>query len=97
MWRQNVGKASPIGQPERVLRYGLDGAADISGIAATCCPNCGHGPLGGRIELEVKRPGEKPSDDQVRYQRMIERYGGVYVVVRSEEEAEAVMAEVMRR
>lgn len=81
-WRVNVGLASsPDG---RVTRYGLPGQADIAGIVR-----------GKHVELEVKTPTGRQSQQQVRWQRAIERAGGVYVVVRSVDEALAAL-EVLR-
>jgi hypothetical protein len=73
-WRVNVGLgASPDG---RMTRYGLAGQADIAGILN-----------GQHVEIEVKTPTGRQSRQQVRWQRAVERAGGVYVLVRSVDEA----------
>lgn len=57
--------------------YGINGQADIMGII-----------VGGRhIWLECKTGGAVQSSNQKNFQRMIERFGGLYSVVRSPEEA----------
>jgi len=76
VWRQNAGALRD--RNGRLVRYGIPGWADISGIAA---------PEGWRIELEVKRPGERLSDRQCKWRRMIEAVGGIYLVAHSPEEA----------
>ena len=52
------------------------GAGDLSGILAD----------GRRLEIEVKAQ-TKQSEDQKAWQAMIERFGGVYILARSAEEA----------
>jgi len=56
-----------------VVRFGLPGQADLTGIL----------PGGVRLEIEVKRPGCPQTHEQRAFQRMIERFGGVYVLARS--------------
>lgn len=100
LWRQNVGVAVPIGIVKRalsmleagrvndakqalararVVRFGVPGAADLSGAFA-----CGV-----RLELEVKRPGGKQSEEQRAYQGVMDRLGVAYGVADSEEAADA--------
>ena len=74
VWRQNTGVAA---YGHRAVRFGVPGQADISGILAG----------GRRLELEVKRPGERTTPEQDRWGAMIVKFGGVYAVVRSVEEA----------
>ncbi len=79
LWRANVGVAH-IGGPRsaggRVVRFGLPGQADLTGIL----------PCGVRLEIEVKRPGCPQTCEQRAFQRMIEHFGGVYVLARSVED-----------
>ena len=70
IWRANVGVAR-IGR--RVVRFGVPGQADLTGVL----------PNGRRIEIEVKSPDGRQSEDQANFQRMIERFGGLYVLARS--------------
>lgn len=70
VWRQNTG----VGKfGNRTVRFGVPGAADLTGLL----------PNGTRLEIEVKTEGGRQSNDQRNYQRMIERFGGVYVLARS--------------
>jgi len=78
VWRQNSGTA-PSWDGKRVVRFGVPGCADISGLLID----------GRRLEIEVKKAGGKQSPDQVNFQRMIERFGGVYMLVYSVAEAVA--------
>ena len=73
IWRANVGVAR---YGDRVVVFGLPGQADISGLL----------PGGIRLEIEVKSPTGRQSEDQRNFQAMIERFGGVYVLARSVED-----------
>ena len=65
VWRQNTGAvAMPGASRSRFIRFGVPGAADITGV---------HKPTGRRIEIEVKAPGKKPTEDQAEFlERMLE-------------------------
>jgi hypothetical protein len=67
------------------LRAGVRGMADIGGIV------CGVS-----VWLEVKREGERQRPDQREWQAWVESAGGIYAVVRSPGEAQAVVARVRR-
>ncbi len=70
LWRANVG-AARIGR--RVVRFGVPGQADLTGIL----------PGGIRLEIEVKTNVGQQTPEQKAYQRIIQRFGGVYVLARS--------------
>lgn len=73
-WRQNTGATvNPNGQ---FVKFGIPGQADISGIMQD----------GRRLEIEVKRPGGKISDDQFSFKKMIQSHEGLYFLVYSWEE-----------
>lgn len=70
--RRNVGAVAykrKKGQKPGFVRFGLPGMADIQGIWHSLA-----------WELEAKLPGEKQDEDQVKWQRAVERAGGVYIV-----------------
>ena len=69
IFRQNTGVAEMANG--RRVRFGVPGQADL---------RCVVGPKGRLVEIEVKRPGGKQSDAQVKYQKMIENLGGVYIL-----------------
>lgn len=77
VWRANVGVARPLNDPSAVVRFGVPGQADISGILAG----------GRRLEVEIKAPGGVQSAQQRAFQTMITTFGGLYVVARSAAEA----------
>lgn len=72
IWRSNCGAART--RTGRVVRFGVKGQADISGILA---------PTGKRIEIEAKSATGRQSEQQRRFQAMIEKHGGIYILARS--------------
>lgn len=102
LMRQNVGTAVPYriirevmmamrkGDPAtamgilnraRPVRFGVPGQADLTGIMAG----------GKRLEIEVKGPTGRQSEDQRNYQAMIERFGGLYVLARCVADVDAAL------
>ena len=73
LWRANV-LAARMGN--RFVRAGVPGQADLTGIL----------PDGRRLEVETKSATGRQTEDQRNFQRMIERFGGVYVLARSVED-----------
>jgi len=80
LWRANSGVAKYVDNygVERVVQFGIPGQADLSGILTG----------GTRLEIEVKRPGEQQTPQQLAFQKMIERFGGVYILAHSVAEVE---------
>lgn len=85
LWRNNVGVAemwSSAGKSQRV-QYGLCvGSSDLIGILS---------PGGRFVALEVKKPGEKPTEEQVKFMRHVRQMGGFAAVVCSGAEASAAV------
>ena len=71
IWRSNSGAA--VSRTGAMVRFGVPGQADISGIQVG----------GRRIEIECKTPTGQQSEAQKNWQRMIERFGGIYILARS--------------
>lgn len=78
LWRANVGMMVIDGRP---VRFGIKGQADLTGILAG----------GRRLEIEVKSPTGKQSEDQRNFQAMIERQGGLYILARSVQDVEEAL------
>jgi hypothetical protein len=74
VWHQPTGAAYRNG---RLIKYGLKGAADISGI--TCD--------GRRLEIEVKTGNAEQHGSQPHFEKMILDMGGIYFIARSVEDA----------
>jgi hypothetical protein len=82
IWRVNVVRAKdPFG---RMVTSGPSGSADLSGI---------HIPSGRRIELEVKSPKGTVRPEQVAFIEMVKSSGGIAGVVRSVDDAVALVLE----
>jgi hypothetical protein len=80
VWRNNVGTGrDPSG---RVIRFGVPGSADVFGILA---------PSGRFLALEIKSAKGRLRPEQAGWGEMVRRQGGIYEVVRSIEEAVAVV------
>jgi hypothetical protein len=73
VWRNNRVDAMVPGRGGKLRRVqaGIDGQADLSGII---------GPHGVRLEIEIKAGKDRQSDEQIAFQEMIERRGGVYII-----------------
>lgn len=82
IWRANVLVARDASG--RVVRAGVKGQADISGVLA---------PHGRRIEIECKTPTGRQSEDQRAWQAMIERHGGLYILARSVDDVRRALEE----
>ncbi len=85
-WRNNVGVAKT--DRGAVVRFGLfPGSADLIG--------CFRGRF---VGVELKTPVGRQSPEQKKWQRQVEdRGGGLYFIVRSEDDAHALLAELHRR
>ena len=68
-----------------VVRFGVVSGADLVAVVA---------PLGRHVELEVKTGSASPSKKQRMFGVAIEKFGAVYRVVRSVEEALAIVSAV---
>lgn len=87
LWRSNAGVAR---YGRRTVRFGVPGQADLTGIlpVTLSCPACGTvaGTLGARLEIECKKPGAEQSAEQQQYERIVRRFGGIYVLAYSVED-----------
>jgi hypothetical protein len=82
LWRNNRAKVQVkgVGGRLRMIDCGINGQADLSGIASVTVPCCAN-PIGIRIELEIKAKGDRQREAQKNFQAMIESRGGIYVLV----------------
>lgn len=83
LWeRQNV---IAVQARDRYVKAGVNGQADIRGCY-----------FGHYYELEVKKPGEVQTKDQVKRQENVTRAGGTYAVVHNPTEAFAIIDDVRK-
>lgn len=80
-WRNNTGA---FAVDRRYIRYGHPGSSDILGVYR-----------GRFLAIEVKSPTGKQSPDQKIFQRMVEKNGGIYLLVRSVDELADAMHPLM--
>jgi hypothetical protein len=79
LFRANVGAGRTFAGD--AIKWGVKGQADLNGWI-----------MGGRrLEVEVKRPGEKQTQEQKNWQAVCERFGVLYLLVHSADEAEALL------
>lgn len=69
-WRSNSGAA--MGR-RGLVRFGVAGQGDISGLLES----------GRRLEIEVKTPKGRQSEQQRLFGAMISKFGGLYILARS--------------
>lgn len=83
--RNNQGVAEIRGYK---VRFGVwnPGGADLVGLFR-----------GRYVEIEIKTPTGRQSPEQRKHQAMVEGKGGLYFVVRSEQDAHDLLAELHRR
>lgn len=82
-WKNSSGVAFRRGC---AIAFGLVGSADISGIV-----------MGGiRLEVEVKTGMAVQTPDQIKFQQMIEKFGGIYILARNVEQACDQLQKVLR-
>lgn len=84
-WRNNVGLAKT--ERGAKVRFGLfPGSADLVGLFR-----------GRFVAVELKTPVGRQSKEQRQWQGVVEDHGGIYVLVRSEDDARALLADLHRR
>lgn len=92
IWRANVGAMRAANG--RVVHFGVPGQADITGIVPVvgrCMCGLLQPSVGVRLEIETKSARGRQEDDQVRYQKIIQRLGGLYILARSARDVSGVM------
>jgi hypothetical protein len=77
IWRNNTGVAL-FGRTR--VSYGLKGSSDLIGLRQ---------PAGQLIAIECKAARGRQTKEQVAFQRMVERLGGLYVLARSVDDVRA--------
>lgn len=77
--RINTGAAKMHG---RFVRFNPPGTADIVGIIA---------PSGRMLMIECKSPTGKQRDDQKTMQKVVDKFGGLYILARSVEDVDVVL------
>lgn len=83
LWRNNIGMAWMRNGTPVKFGVGGPGGADLIGVYR-----------GLFVAIELKTPIGRQSKEQRQYQQLVERKGGVYVVIRSVDDARSWLAEM---
>jgi len=91
--QMNTGALKGIGQDgkERLIRFGYPGMADLFvrvSVGTRCAPRYVV------LWMECKIPPDKQSDAQVAFQQQTEKWGDLYRIVRTIEDAQRIIEEV---
>jgi len=91
LFRNHVGRVQD--QYARWHTFGLCvGSADLIGWrAVTVTPEHVGQTLAVFLSIEVKTDKGKPSTEQLRWQKVVKQHGGIAMIARSAEEAEAAL------
>ena len=81
-WRQNTGAAKLNG---RMVTFGTPGCADILGLIA---------PGGRFLAIECKTATGRQSEAQKSFERMINSFGGLYILARSLSDVDQALAAI---
>lgn len=75
-----------------LVTYGQPGASDVQGILKHSVLGLeGTRTIGRFIAIEVKRPGEEQTEEQKRWQAMVESQGGLYILATSVDDVSAAL------
>lgn len=88
LWHENIIGSGCLGNSQRFRKYGYanPGGADIIG--------CFRGHF---VAVELKSSVGRQRPEQRLFQQRVERHGGVYAIVRSEDDARALLATLRAR
>ena len=81
VWANNSGSAMSF-DSERIIKFGLEGSADILGVMYLEKLNIGQ-----LICIEAKTGSARQSEAQKRFEKAITSRGGIYIVARSVDDA----------
>lgn len=83
LWRNNVGNVEARTGYRIAFGVGGPGAADLIGLYR-----------GRFVAIEVKTPTGRQNPDQRRFENLVHSKGGIYVVLRSVDDAKAWLAQL---
>ena len=87
VWRQQVGLFHPYQQPERVVRIGIEGMSDAGMVVAvTITPEMVGKTVAVAVSPEFKTKAGRQQGNQAGWQSAFEQRGGIYRLVRSEQD-----------
>lgn len=91
-WRNQSGCFRAMDNPDRIIQVGQLGSPDVlSVVAVTITPEMVGQTIGVAVGIEVKTDKGKQSEQQKKWQRAFEKKGGIYLLARSQEQAESAV------
>lgn len=94
-WRQQSGVFRAMDDPDRVVKVGQTGMADLGMIVpVTITPAMVGMTIGVAVQPEIKTRRGKQATDQHTWQAAVQRAGGIYRLVRSADEMNTLIQDV---
>lgn len=95
IWRQQSGYFRALDEPRRIVKVGVAGVSDsMAVVSVEVTPEMVGKRIGVAVGVEFKTEKGKQSEAQKRWQAALEKRGGIYRIIRSEEEAKTLVDEV---
>lgn len=96
-WRQQSGAFRSIDNPKRIVKVGTAGISDAMAVVSIeVTPEMVGRRVGVAVGIEFKAEKGRQSDAQAAWQKAFEGCGGTYAIVRSVEDAVALVERVKR-
>lgn len=97
VWRQQSGAFRALDDPKRIVKVGVPGISDaLAVVSVEVTPEMVGKKIGVAVGLEFKAEKGRQSDAQAAWQKAFECCGGTYAIVRSVEDAVALVERVKK-
>ena len=97
VWRQQSGTFRALEDPSRIVKVGMLGISDaLAVVGVEVTPEMVGNKIGVAVGIEFKAEKGRQSDAQKRWQKSFEACGGIYAIVRSVEDAVALVERVKK-
>lgn len=97
-WSQQVGTFRAYDNPERIVKIGQPGMADImSVVAVKITPDMVGKTIGVAVAIEAKTLTGRQRDQQILWAHAFENRGGIYLLARSGEQASQLVESLPER
>lgn len=97
VWRQQSGAFRALDDPKRIVRVGTVGMSDaLAVVEVEITPAMVGKRIGVAVGIEFKSEKGRQSDAQAAWQKAFEGCGGTYAIVRSVEDAVALVEKVKK-
>lgn len=97
VWRQQSGAFRALDDPKRIVKVGTPGVSDaLAVVGVEVTPEMVGKRIGVAVGIEFKSEKGRQSDAQAAWQKALEGCGGTYAIVRSVEDAVALVEKVKK-